>query len=352
MLEIDGSQGEGGGQVLRTALALAALQGKPVRIFNVRAGRRKPGLAPQHLAGVLAAAQICNAEVGGAAIRSIDITFVPGGPAKPGSYTFDVSTLSGQGSAGAVTLLLQSILLPLALAEGPSHLVLRGGTHVAWSPPVHYVDWVLLPTLAQMGLNASIRLNCWGWYPEGGGEVEVDIAGGARLRGLDLTARGDLVQVRGIAAVSNLPSHIPQRIAGHAANLLHQAGLPPNVQPTHGKGRSTGAGLFIALHYQRTRAGFTALGKPGRPSEVVAEEAAEAAIAFHRRSEALGRYLPDQILPIMALAEGPSALETVDITRHTLTNAEIVRLFVGREIVVEGEEGQPGVVHVEGSGPA
>jgi RNA 3'-terminal phosphate cyclase (ATP) len=351
MIEIDGSQGEGGGQVLRTSLAFSILTAEPIRVFNVRAKRRNPGLAPQHLAGILAAARICRAQTGGVELGSTEIRFQPGGPAQPGEYTFDISALSGRGSAGAVTLLLQAIWLPLALSEGSSRLVLRGGTHVNWSPPVHYLDWVLFPTLARLGVEAAIHLETWGWYPKGGGQVTVTIRGGAHLRGVDLTQRGSLVGVKGVAAVSNLPSHIPQRISNRANNLLREAGLPAGVQPQRTGGPSTGAGLFMALEYEHCCAGFTSLGERGKPSEKVANEAAGDLIAHHKQEAALDRYLPDQIVAALALAEGPSALGTTAITRHTLTNVRIIRRFVEREIVVEGAEGQPGFVRVKGDAP-
>ncbi|MBN1313635.1 MAG: RNA 3'-phosphate cyclase [Anaerolineae bacterium] len=350
MLEIDGSQGEGGGQVLRTSLTLSILTGKAVRLINVRAGRRNPGLAPQHLAGVLAARELCDAVVEGAAIESTQLTFAPRQPASPGSYTFDISQLSGRGSAGAVTLLLQAILLPLALAAQPSTLLLRGGTHVAWSPPVHYLQWVLLPTLVQIGLNASIKHEKWGWYPKGGGEVRVDIQGRAELCGIELTERGELLDLTGLAVASNLPSHIPQRIAGRANNLFKSAGLPPNVEPERTGGPSIGAGIFLGVSYTKARAGFSALGRVGKPSEEVASEAAEALIAYHRQPAALDPHLPDQILPILAVAEGPSILTTQEITRHTLTNINVIQHFIDRSITVEGAEGQPGTVRIESDG--
>ena len=152
---IDGSVGEGGGQVLRTSLALSALTDQPVQIDNIRARRRTPGLAPQHLAGVRSLAALCGAEVKGASIGSSRVDFAPGGPVQPGEYVFDVSALSGQGSAGAVTLLLQTVLWPLLYAQDESHLTLRGGTHVAWSPPADYIRDVLLPTLAPTPLLVS-----------------------------------------------------------------------------------------------------------------------------------------------------------------------------------------------------
>lgn len=348
MLTIDGSLGEGGGQVLRTALALATITGKPVHVTNIRAGRREPGLRPQHLAGVLACARVCGAEVTGAVVGSRDVRFAPGGPAQPGEYVFDVSELAGQASAGAVTLLLQSLLLQLALAGGASSLLLRGGTHVAWSPPAHYVRDVLLPMLARVGVGARMEVLSWGWYPKGGGEVMVEIEGNARLVGADLAARGGFERLSGVASVSNLPSHIPQRMSSRANNLLKEAGFPGGVQPLRTSGASTGAGIFIAVTYGNAHAGFCALGERGKPSEQVAEEVVRDVLAYAGADEALDPWLPDQLLVALALAEGPSTLTTVRITQHAITNAAIIRQFISREIAIEGAEGAPGTIHVRG----
>jgi RNA 3'-terminal phosphate cyclase (ATP) len=348
MLEIDGSHGEGGGQVLRTSLALSILTGQPMRIYNIRAKRKNPGLAPQHLAGVIAAAQICGAEVKGAKVRSTTLIFSPGGPAQSGDYHFDVSQLSGQGSAGAVTLVLQAILLPLALAPGQTHLVLRGGTNVAWSPPIQYVEWVLLPTLARMGLAGRVKIKDYGWYPVGGGEVEVSLQGGTRLEGIDLTRRGVFRSLLGAAVASNLPAHIPQRISARANNVLKSAGLPEAVHPVRSGGLSTGTGLFLAANYENATAGFSALGEKGKPADHVADEAASDLLNYHQANMALDSHLPDQLLPAMALAHGPSAMSTTKITMHTLTNIDIIQHFIRRPITFEGRLDQPGVIRLEG----
>ena len=352
MIEIDASQGEGGGQVLRTVLALSVLTGHAVKLTGIRARRRNPGLAPQHLAGVKAAAQVCAAEIEGARLHSSELTFRPATPAQSGRYTFDISRLAGQGGAGAVTLLLQSILLPLALAGGPSHLILRGGTHVAWSPPVHYVQWVLFPAFARVGVQASLELVTWGWHPQGGGEVHVTIQGSAHLQSVNLLERGPLSGLRGVAAASNLPSHIPQRMAARANTLLREAGLPPRVEPLRTTGPSTGAGVFLALSFNHACAGFSALGERGRPSEVLAEEAVGPLVTYYRQTGALDPYLPDQLIPALMQASGTSSLSTVNITRHTLTNIAVVQHFVDRPVKVVGEQGRPGLIHIEGDVPA
>jgi RNA 3'-terminal phosphate cyclase (ATP) len=346
MITIDGSLGEGGGQVLRTSLTMAMLTRQPVRLTHIRAGRSKPGLAPQHLAGLLAAAEICRASVDGAHFGSTDVTFQPGGSPMPGQYVFDIGAMAGRGSAGAVTLLLQAILLPLALAESPSTLTIRGGTHVPWSPPAHYVQFVLLPVLAQIGVEASFETTRWGWYPQGEGEVLVTLRGGAKLNGIDLSQRGRLIGVEGLAVASNLASDIPQRIASRANNRLREAGLPGSVSPLRTGGKSTGVGLSIALIYEHARAGFNSLGKKGKPSPVVADDALDLLLAFHDQAGALDLHLADQIIPALAVAQGPSRLTTEEITLHTLTNVAVIGHFTRRKIVVDGQEGEPGAISI------
>jgi RNA 3'-terminal phosphate cyclase (ATP) len=266
---------------------------------------------------------------------------------RTGDYSFDVSKLAGQGSAGAVSLLLQTILLPLALADGQTRLILAGGTHVAWSPPVYYVDRVLFPALAYVGLQAGIKLLEWGWYPRGGGCVEVTIEGGAKLKGVNLNQRGALKDLEGVAVASNLPAHIPQRISARANNLLRKAGLPPGIRPIRAGGPSTGAGIFTALAYEAVHAGYSVLGVRGKPSEEVAEEAVNAVLKHHRQAGTLDPYLPDQIIPALVLAEGDSKISTVEITGHTLTNVAVIQRFVDRPIKVIGDKGQPGVIRIE-----
>ena len=181
MLVIDGAYGEGGGQILRTSVALAAILGQPIRIENIRAGRKNPGLAAQHLTALRAAAMVCDATLTGDELGSTRLIFEPRSQPVPGLYEFDVSEAREGGSAGAATLVLQTILLPLALAQGSSTVTVRGGTHVAWSPPFHYLRDVYLPMVAYLGIEASVELLAWGWYPAGEGEIALEISGSSTL---------------------------------------------------------------------------------------------------------------------------------------------------------------------------
>lgn len=353
MLVLDGSHGEGGGQILRTGLTLAILTERPVRIERIRAGRKKPGLRPQHLTAVRAAAAVCNARLEGDALGSQTLTFLPGGPARPGEYIFDVAEAAQGGSAGSVGLVLQTVLLPLALADGESYLVLRGGTHVPWAPPVSYLERVFLPTLARMGLHAEVELARWGFYPAGGGEAHVQIAGrSGRLAPVSLVERGELERIWGMAVVTNLPAHISQRMAARARNVLAEVKLQAEVEPRRLRGSGPGAGIFLFAEYAHTSAhtiaGFTAYGRKGLPAERVAEAACDELLAHHRAGEAADPHLIDQLVLPMALAAGESQVAASQVTRHLLTNVWVVRQFLARELNVEGELGMPGTLICEG----
>ena len=369
MIEIDGSLGEGGGQVLRSALSLAALTGQAFHLTNLRARRKQPGLAPQHLTSVRAAAAVCRAEIRGAHERSLELWFSPRGHPTSGEYLFDVRDAAKGGSAGGVSLIFQTILLPLLSAHGTSHVVLRGGTHVPWSPSFHYLKDVFLPALRRMGVEAEVQLNAWGFYPVGGGEIEATILGrknkeegrkgqeeeGGNMNGLALAVerpitvkeRGELLGASGLAVAANLPSHIPQRIADRARNLLKAGGISADLRPERVRSEGPGAGLFLTADYQHATAGFGSLGQKGKPSEQVAEEACRAFLDFYNyRIAAVDMHLADQLLLPCVLAPGRSEYTTSRVTQHLLTNAEVIRRFLPAKIVVEGGLEQPGLVRV------
>lgn len=345
MLRIDGSQGEGGGQILRTALTLAALLRTPIEVLNIRAGRRNPGLQPQHLTAVTAVARVTGAEVAGATPGSPAVTFIPG-PTRAGDYAFDV------GTAGSVTLILQALLLPLALAGTPSRLRVRGGTHVPWSPSVHYLDAVFLPPVRRIGLEAKVSLLAWGFYPRGGGEVEAVIQGTAGLAPLSLLDRGGIERVGGVSAVANLPRRIAERQRDRAARRLGDAGFAPTIELVEAAGPGQGTVLFLAAEYAGVVAGFTALGERGKPAERVADEVVEALLDFHGRAGAVDAHLADQLVLPLVLARGSSTFTTVAISRHLLTNAQVVNWFLPGAVTVEGAMGEAGRVTVQGQGAA
>jgi RNA 3'-terminal phosphate cyclase (ATP) len=351
MLSIDGSYGEGGGQVLRTCLALSAITGREVRIEDIRAGRRKPGLRPQHLTGVRAAAKVCAAKVEGAKLNAQALTFAPSKAPQAGNYTFDVAQAAKGGSAGSVSLILQTVLLPLSLAKGESRLTLRGGTHVSWSPAFDYIKRVYLPTLSQVGLKSKANIRKWGWYPLGGGEVKVTIQGSAdyALAALDRRQRGSLVRVRGLSASSNLPKHIRVRQEKAALQALRSNGINARIDVVDAPSKGQGTVVFVWAEFEKSVAGFTSLGKRGKPAEQVAEEVCEKLLGFVQGSSAFDRHLADQLLLPLALAEGTSRFTTETVTQHLLTNAWAINQFFPGCVGIEGDEGQPGVCLIMGT---
>jgi RNA 3'-terminal phosphate cyclase (ATP) len=350
MLTIDGAYGEGGGQVLRTSLALSAITGRPVRVEAIRAERRKPGLRPQHLTGVRALAKICNAKIKGAKLNTQVLDFSPQSAPQAGRYVFDVAQFAKGGSAGAVSLVLQTILMPLLLADGTSQVTLRGGTHVAWSPPFNYVRRVLLPTLARMGGSAKGHVRKWGWYPLGGGEVQVTVEGDASrpLLGLDLSLRGALQRVRGISASSNLPKHIRIRQERAALQVLRSHGVNARIDVIDAPAKGQGTAVVLWAVCENAVAGFSALGERGKPAEQVAEEAALDLFDYLDGTSALDPHLADQVVLPMALANSPSRFTVASVTQHLLTNAWVVNQFFPECVRVDGDEGQPGQCVITG----
>lgn len=335
LLEIDGAQGEGGGQILRSALSLSLVTGRAFRIVNVRARRANPGLRPQHLLSVEAAARIGGAEVEGASLGSREVRFRPKA-VRAGDHTLEV------GTAGAVSLVFQTLFVPLALASGPSRLVLRGGTHVPASPPFEYLEGVFLEAAARMGMRAELRLERAGWYPGGGGEIVAAVlpAGAGGLRAVELERRGPLRQLAVIAVISNLPSHIAERECDRASRLLASAlGARPRTEVRRLPAPTPGTLVAIVARFDDAVAGFSALGRIGKPAEKVAEEAVSAFLAFEESGAAVDPNLADQLLIPMALASGPSRIVTSALTEHARTNMWLVERFLPVRFEVEQRPG-------------
>ncbi len=344
-ITIDGSYGEGGGQILRTTLSLSALLEKDVEIKRIRAGREKPGLRPQHLAGIRALARIAGAKVEGDEIGSESISFSPsrvGG----GVYRFNVA--EERGSAGAVTLVLQVLLLPLCFSSSSSDVALLGGTHVPWSPPFHYFSMVLLPTLARIGLYCEADIEKWGWYPKGGGVIHVKIVPIGELQSIDLSARGRPRRIFGISGISNLPAHIAVRQKERAyQRIKERLSLVPDIHimdnaPSPGQG----AVLFLVLESEGGLSGFSALGRRGKRAEEVADEAVDQLFEHIDSEGCVDPHLSDQLIPFVALAKGKCVFTTSRITHHLLTNIWVVKQFLDVRIEVEGREGEAGRVDI------
>lgn len=354
ILTLDGAHGEGGGQILRTALSLSAITTRPFRLTNIRAGRRNPGLLPQHLSAVRATAVITGAVLSGDRLGSTELRFAPSHLPRPGSYLFDVAEMAEHGSAGSVTLILQTLLIPLTMADGPSTLVLRGGTHVEWSPPFDDLVNSYFPLLQRMGYHIDAALRRWGWYPVGGGEVVCEIAAGPSDRSIssrspiELVSRGYLQRITGRAVAANLPAHIPQRMADRVRDSLEELGVPVDIQLQRVTAACPGAGIFLVAEYKELPTSFSAYGRPGKPSEKVADEAVAAFRTHHASEAAVELHLADQLLLPLALAAGASAFTVARPTGHLMTNAWTIGQFEIAHISIE--DGPPCRVRVEPHG--
>jgi RNA 3'-terminal phosphate cyclase (ATP) len=343
ILNVDGAQGEGGGQILRTALALSAIRGAPLEIHSIRARRKTPGLQPQHLAAVTALAEITGARVRGAALGSQRITFEPRS-VRPGEYRFAVKT------AGSTSLVLQAILFPLALAPGGSRVTIAGGTHVPWSPPADYIRDVLSPALEGMGIRLRLQLHRWGFYPKGGGEIAVEIAGPSPLQPVSLVIRKNQPRIRGVSTVVNLARRIAERQRDRALRRLESEGLAADIAVIEGEGPGPGSFLMLIAETGGFPAGFSALGERGKPAEHVADEAAAGLLEYVKSEAGCDPHLADQLILPMALAPGTSRLTTSRVTRHLLTTVQIAQQLLGCPTQLGGEEGSPGSVTLEGIG--
>jgi RNA 3'-terminal phosphate cyclase (ATP) len=338
IIDLDGSHGEGGGQILRTSLALSLLTGKPFHLRNIRAGRSKPGLHAQHLMSVRAAATIGQAQLRGASLHSTDLEFRPG-PVKPGTYRFDI------GTAGATSLVLHTLYLPLALhAASPSDLTLVGGTHVNKSPCFHFLDTTWRRYLELVGLRVGLHMERPGFFPRGGGVVEAHLEPCSRLKGLSLHQRGP-TGVSGFSAIAGLPEHVAQRQARRAEfRLRHSYGIEAEIRQEQWPG-GPGSVLALFVNGGPVPALFFGLGERGKPAERVADEAfGQAAAYLDAAPTAVDCHSADQLLLLLALAEGPSEYSVAEVTQHLTTNADVIRHFLDRDITCEGREGEPGRV--------
>ncbi len=331
MLILDGSFGEGGGQILRSSLALSLLTGEPFRIEKIRAGRKNPGLLRQHLTAVQAAAEVGGAEVTGAFIGSKELTFKPS-RLKAGDYAFAI------GTAGSAMLVLQTVLLPLLSAGEVSTLTLEGGTHNPFAPPFDFLTKSFLPVLHRMKAKASARLDRYGFYPAGGGKAHFTIEPCSKLNPLDLTERGDIIRQSATAIVANLPRHIAERELDVIRRRMDfDREQLEVIETTNSNG--PGNALLLAVESANVTEIFTAFGEKGVSAERVAEQVIKEAREYLKREAAAGEYLADQLLLPMALAGG-GAFTTTKPSLHTTTNIEVIRKFLDVEIVVTPLEGK------------
>lgn len=327
-IEIDGSFGEGGGQILRTSLSLSLVTGKAFRIDRIRAGREKPGLLRQHLTAVRAAAAISGAQVEGAEPGSKSLSFVPGA-VRPGDYHFAV------GTAGSATLVLQTVLPPLMLAAGPSALTLEGGTHNSAAPPFDFLERSFVPLLVRMGPRVRLAFERYGFYPAGGGLFRAVIEPCAKLVPLHLGPRGAILERRIAAVAVNLPSHIVHRERETAARLL---GWGPETFVRSARCESPGAGnvVMIEVKSEEVTEIFTSFGQRGVSAEDVATAAASETLDYLDNDAATGEHLADQLLLPLALA-GAGSFTASRWNLHAQTNAEVIARFLPVRFEVKRE---------------
>jgi RNA 3'-phosphate cyclase len=292
---------------------------------------------------VKAAATISRAGVQGAELSSTALRFSPL-EVSGGEYFFDVS--EKKGSAGSTSLVLQTILLPLALAEHSSQITVLGGTHVPWSPPFHYLTQVFLPLLSRIGVTAKLDIEKWGWYPQGGGRVSATVQPAKAFSPLKVIERGKLVRATGISAVSNLPEDIARRQRDQTVKRLSQKGIDAGFELLSAPSPGKGTFLFLFVEFENIIAGFGSLGAIGKRAEEVANEACDEFLAYLEGDGALDPHLADQIVPYLALAGGASSFTTTRISKHLLTNIWVVKQFVDTDVRVEGEEGKPGRIEI------
>ncbi len=348
-VQIDGSEGEGGGQILRTAVSLSAITGKPLEIVKVRAGRSKPGLGAQHLTSVKAAAEICGAQLTGAELESQFLRFAPTLPVKPGDYRFDVAEAREGGSAGAASLVLQTVALPLAFAvgEGPVSVSVSGGTHVPMSPSADFLEYVYFPALLEMGMKTRFSTQRAGFFPKGGGEISLSLLS-APSDGILRTQRGKLKRFRAVVTTAALPEHVAERGLAQLKKDLSDFGVPLVSNLFSPRSPGAGAAVLLTAECEHTAAGWSSLGERGKPMERVAQEAARSFKKWFETGLGTEEHLADQLVLPSALVffrtGAPSAWTTSRVSEHLRTVVKVVEKFLPISIqLTENEDGSGGV---------
>jgi RNA 3'-terminal phosphate cyclase (ATP) len=400
MIEIDGSYGEGGGQILRTALSLSCLFRKPFRIFNIRKGRKKPGLMPQHLTCVRAAQLLSNAEVTGDHKDSTELIFSPN-EVQGGDFFFDI------GTAGSTSLVLQTIIPSLVfsppfnsplgkggqrgvdlskgglrgdkcgegkLLEEKTTITLKGGTHVPFSPCFHYLAGVFANFLKKLGIEIRLTIESYGFYPKGGGKVRAEIFPAKHVKPLNIIERGNILRLSGYSGVGNLPLSIAERQKKALVERIYSSNITIPIQSRIDNGQhppqspldkgglrgvcpvdiellsvpTPGQGTFIFLQSESENsiAGFTSLGERGKRAEAVGEDAAMEFLQYYSTDAVLDSHISDQIVLYLSLCNDESVFTTSCITQHLMTNLWVIGLFHEFRYYIEGEIGKPGIVRI------
>ncbi len=330
MIDIDGSHGEGGGQILRSSLALSMVTGEPVRLNRIRAGRKKPGLMRAHLTAVTASAEVCSASVAGAAIGSRELTFQPG-EISGGDYSFHI------GTAGSTSLVLQTVLPALLCASGASTLRIEGGTHNPMAPPFEFLQRSYLPLVSRLGPCVNARLVRPGFFPVGQGEIEVTVSPSPTLGSLVLMERGELVERRAQALLSRLNDNIGRR---ECRTLTRELDWPEHLTEVVVVRNSAGPGnaLVCDLQFENLTEVLVEFGEPGKRAERVAGQLARQVQRFLASEVPVGEHLADQLLLPLAIGaaqgSGGGAFRTLKLTEHSRTHIEVIRQFLDVDVSV------------------
>lgn len=341
MIEIDGSYGEGGGQILRTALSLSCLLKKPFRIFNIRRSRKKPGLMPQHLTAVRAAQIISNAEAIGGHTGSTELIFSPR-DVKSGDFFFDI------GTAGSTSLVLQTLIPSLIFLGDKSSIILKGGTHVPFSPSFDYIKWVFAPALEKMGVEIRLSIESYGFYPKGGGKIIAEIFPIKEIKPLRITERGRILKLKGYSGTGNLPLSIAERQRDSMKEKLHPVlesiKCPVDIEILSASTPGQGTFIFLQSESENSIAGFASPGERGKRAEVVGEQAAAEFLQYYSSNAAFDSHLSDQIVLYLSMCKDESIFTTSCITGHLMTNLRVISQFHKFDYTVEEEIGKPGRV--------
>ncbi|MEM5834881.1 MAG: RNA 3'-terminal phosphate cyclase [Candidatus Aenigmatarchaeota archaeon] len=342
MILIDGSIGEAGGQILRTSIALSSLLLKPIKVFNIRKGRAKPGLMAQHLAGVKFAGEFCNAEIKGLKIGSTELEFIP--------KSFNIEDKRIEiGTAGQISLILQT-LTPLLIFGGRKvKLEIVGGTAGLGAPTIHYVKNVLFPLISRQGIKApEIEVLKEGFYPKGGGIVKVGFCPAKKLNSIRLLERGKVRRIKGISIAGSLSQDVAERQANSAAKLLKEYGFETEIIAKSVETFSPGTSITLWAECENSVIGADNIGKKGVKAETIGEECAKELINSIESKAALDKYMADQILIFLALAESESSVTVEKITQHCLTNIKIIEQMLSVKFKIE--ENFPARISVKGIG--
>ena len=344
MLQIDGSYGEGGGQIVRYAIALSVLTKKPVEIFNIRKKRPNPGLRPQHHAAISCMKSLCNAETEGLSIGSLKLKFSPE-KVQSAEYKFDI------GTAGSIILVFQACILSSLQTTGPITIKLTGGTDVKWAPSWDYFTHVFLPLIQKMGVTIDANLMKRGYYPKGGGEAVLTIHPIEKLKPLQLKEKQEFNEIKGIIHIANLPDHISKRMKHAAMKVAVKNNLKSCIEIDKAASFSSGTGITVWSKSDSAVLGSTVLGEKGVTSEKIGENAANQLIKEIKSGSTIDTYAIDQILPYMIIAKDETVCRVRELSNHTKTNMWLAHQFFKEKKLFEiGNKNGLQVVKVSGIG--